>query len=250
MSKVLRTGRPFATIRPLQPLSKRTFINLTSEAQSLTEDRVLPYESSHLYKLIADVDNYRDFVPYCTHSKVTKWSKPDKDGKKWPSEAELKVGWGGVEEGFTSRLFCDPGKVVEAVSGDAKTTLPKSVLEHHGDSVNGPSISNSVFKSLTTTWTLKPFHYTPPKGNPAPGTNPGKIETLEARDRTQVFLTIEYTFTNPMYAAMSKAVAPKVAGVMIQAFENRAKMLLEGNGTGKAALKDTFRSTRSATSGQ
>lgn len=82
------------------------------------------------------------------------------------------------------------------------------------------------------------------KGNPAPGTNPGKIETEEARDRTEVFLTIDYVFTNPMYAAMSKAFAPKVAGFMIQAFENRAKMLLDGNGTGKEALNDTFKAGR------
>lgn len=244
MAKVLRTVRPLGLSPSLNLSSRRTFLNLASESQSLTESRVLPYSSSQLYKLIADIDNYRDFVPYCTNSRVTKWSAPDREGKKWPSEAELKVGWGGIEEAFTSRLFCDPGKVVEATSGGATSNLPKATIEHHKETMNAPPIHNSVFKSLTTTWSLKPFHYTPPVGNLKPGTNPSRIETEEAKDRTEVSLTIDYAFINPMYAAMSKAVAPKVAGVMIQAFENRAKMLLEGNGSGKAALKDTFRSQK------
>ena len=37
---------------------------------------------------------------------------------------------------------------------------------------------------------------------------------------------IEVRFANAMYAALSKAAAPKVAGIMIDAFEKRARDLL------------------------
>jgi coenzyme Q-binding protein COQ10 len=44
-------------------------------------------------------------------------------------------------------------------------------------------------------------------------------------------LTLDFQFSNPIYAAVSKAVAPKVAGKMIEAFEVRARRLLDGPGS-------------------
>lgn len=41
---------------------------------------------------------------------------------------------------------------------------------------------------------------------------------------------IEFQFSNPIYAALSQAIAPKVAGIMIEAFEVRARKLLDGPG--------------------
>lgn len=41
-------------------------------------------------------------------------------------------------------------------------------------------------------------------------------------------LHIEFQFRNPVYAALSGAVAPKIAGVMVAAFERRAKEVLGG----------------------
>jgi coenzyme Q-binding protein COQ10 len=192
------------------------------ESQSLTATRILPYKSSSLYKIIADVDSYSNFVPYCVGSKVTKRSSPDANGKSWPSEADLKVGWGGYEETFTSRLFCVPGSVVEALSGEAVTTLPKSELSHYSGNLDSSPTSNSIFKSLSTRWNIKPFHFKPPTGRPQTD-----LTKEPAKDRTEVHLTIDFQFANPIYTALSKAVAPKVAGLMIEAFEQRAKQLLD-----------------------
>jgi coenzyme Q-binding protein COQ10 len=226
MSKtLLQTARP--ALRSLHPpCSRRNFISIPGlEAQSLTATRILPYKSSSLYTLIADVDSYSTFVPYCLESKVTKWSAPDKDGKRWPSEADLKVGWGGYEESFTSRLFCVPGSIVEALGGEAKTTLAKEDIKHHEDSFNAEAHSNSIFQSLNTRWSIKPFHYKPPSGRPQTDN-----AVYPAREQTEVHLTLDFQFSNPIYAALSKAVAPKVAGVMIEAFEVRARKLLDGPG--------------------
>ncbi|TVY81068.1 Coenzyme Q-binding protein coq10 [Lachnellula suecica] len=230
MSKLLlRTIRPQPTLPSFQSQARRSFIHIPNlpgtEAQTLSATRILPYKSSSLYTLIADVDSYSSFLPYCLDSKVTKWSAPDQNNKTWPSEATLKVGWGGFEETFTSRLFCVPGSIVEALGGEAITTLSKSDLAHHAATYDSPAISNNVFQSISTRWRVKPFHYKPPTGQP----QTDKAEH-PARDQTEVHLTLEFQFSNPIYATLSKAVAPKVAGIMIEAFEVRARKLLDGPG--------------------
>lgn len=225
MSKaMLKTLRPASAFQSFKPQTQRSFISIPS--QSLSATRILPYRSSSLYKLIADVDSYSTFLPYCTESKVTKWSEPDADGKRWPSEADLKVGWGGLEEKFTSRLLCVPGSVVEALGGEATTSLPKSDLSHHAATLDAPATPNSIFQTITTRWHVKPFHYKPPTGQP----QTDKTEH-DAVDQTEVHLSIDFQFSNPIYAALSKAAAPKVAGIMIEAFEVRARKLLEGPGS-------------------
>lgn len=204
----------------------RSFITLPgTEPQSLTATRILPYKSSSLYKFIADIDSYSTYLPYCLESKITKWSAVDREGNKWPAEATLKVGWGGFEEKFTSRIFCAPGSVVEALSGEIESRLPRTELQHHAETLDSPPISNSMFTYITTQWTVKPFLYKPPTVTP----QTDKTERAPI-DQTEVHLTIDFQFANPLYAAVSKTVAPKVAGIMIEAFEVRARQLLDKSG--------------------
>ncbi|KAJ6438681.1 cyclase/dehydrase family protein [Purpureocillium lavendulum] len=185
-----------ATLAGLSTPSRRPFFSFPgvggagSTTQRLKADRTLPYPSKPLYELIADVDSYDRFVPYCSSSEVTQWSAPDPDsGRRWPVLADLHVGWGGFNEVFTSRLRCVPGVSVEAVSGDPADADAAAV--------------SAVFKSLVTRWTLRQI-----SGQPSPA--------------TEVHLTIQYQFVNPLYAAVSAAVSDKVAGLMIEAFEKRA----------------------------
>lgn len=222
---LLRNFQPVSTFHSIRPQVQRSFITLPgTEPQSLAATRVLPYKSSKLYEIIADVDRYSTFLPYCLDSKVTKWSEPDKNGKRWPSEADLKVGWGGIEETFTSKLLCVPGAVVEALGGEAVTTLSKADLSHHSSTIDAPTTANHVFQNITTRWTIMPFHYKPPTGKPQTDR-----AVRPAEEQTEVNLTLDFQFSNPVYAALSKAVAPKVAGLMIEAFEARAKECLEGS---------------------
>jgi len=51
-----------------------------------------------------------------------------------------------------------------------------------------------------------------------------------SKESTDVNLDIEFQFANPVYAAMSSAVADRVAEVMIEAFEQRVKTELESKG--------------------
>jgi coenzyme Q-binding protein COQ10 len=221
----LPRARAIPSFRPPQ----RSFITLPgAEAQSLSATRILPYSSNSLYSIIADVNSYSTFLPYCLDSKVTKWSLPDPTGKRWPSEGDLKVGWGGFEETFTSRLLCVPGSIVEALGGEARTNLPTSQLSHHADTFDAPANANNIFRTISTRWTVKPFSYKLPSGRPQ--------AEYPAGEQTEVHLTLDFQFSNPIYAALSKAVAPKIAGIMIEAFELRARKLLDGPG---AVIQET-----------
>lgn len=190
----LRPATPSLVRPPSAALpSRRFFFAIPGDGhhQHLTANRTLPYAHEPLYDLIADVDSYRLFVPYCSHSRVTQWSQPDDGGRRWPTLADLHVGWGGFSESFTSHLRCLPGISVEAISG--------------GPDITRASPTNStVFKSLVTRWSLRPIG-------------------LQPSPSTEVHLSIHYQFLNPIYAALSAAVSDRVAGLMIEAFEKRAR---------------------------
>ncbi|KAJ4301019.1 Coenzyme Q-binding protein coq10, mitochondrial [Kalmusia sp. IMI 367209] len=222
-----RTLRPLLR-RPAQQLptlqQRRTFLpnpfqsalnplNASSQPQTLTATRTLPYSAAPIYSIVSDVQSYSSFLPYCQSSRVTRWSSPDPTySRKWPSEAELVVGWGNLTESFTSRVFCVPGKIVESIGGGTATDLPAKDIVHHLDGSRdgdkgAKGAANGLMTHLRSRWT---------------------IEKL-GEERTGVTLALEFAFANPMYTALSAGAAPKVAEIMIRAFEERVQKLLAGN---------------------
>lgn len=235
-------------LRPV-PSTQRTFLSnpLAPSIQTITATRTLPYPSRAIYSIIADVPRYSDFLPYCQSSSITRWSNPDADGKKWPEGAKIVVGWNNINETFYSKIYCVPGKIVEAVGGKSKTTLSKDQVAHHTESAGAEAqggeetaADQSILTHLLTRWTVSPFVYKPPPAlsttNAASANapeDPSESESdLPAKEQTEVHLSIEYQFANPIYATMSAAVAPKVAGKMIEAFEKRVAQVLDGPGWG------------------
>jgi coenzyme Q-binding protein COQ10 len=230
MASSLKTARPLC--RTSHRLSQSTFIqkrnflpnpfaDTSAPPQILRAHRVLSYPSAPIYSIIADVPSYSSFLPYCQRSDITHWSAPDKTyNRRWPSEGKLTSGFGGITESFISRVYCVPGKYVESVGGDTETSLSREEIAHHLDSLGSGVRSggdNGLLKHLRSKWT---------------------IEEL-GESRTRVSLALEFAFTNPFYAALSGGVAPKVADVMIRAFEQRVeKVLRENPEMVKAGLAD------------
>lgn len=178
-------------VRGPLPALRRPFITLPGTTpQTLTATRTIPHPPKALYEIIADVDSYASFVPYCSSSTVTRRSAPDASDRVWPTLATLRVGWGGFEEAFTSRVTCVPSSLVEARSGEAAGFGGSSVL-----------------KSLVTRWSF------------APG-------AVEGREGAEVGLRVTFEFANPVYAAVSAAVSDTVAKTMIEAFEAHARRVL------------------------
>ncbi|KAJ9626436.1 Coenzyme Q-binding protein coq10, mitochondrial [Taxawa tesnikishii (nom. ined.)] len=219
-----------------QNVQRRTFFSnpFSSSPQTLFTTRTLPYPPSLIYSVIADINSYSAFLPYCRSSTVTKTSSPDADGNTWPEEAKVVIGFNDdIGESWWSRIYCDPGKVIEAVSGNSETTLSPDRIKHHSarPESNDPTRNASVLTHLLTRWTLRPFPFKPgplpSQGEPQQNTSP-----IPPKEQTEVSLALEFQFANPIYATMSAAAAPKVAEKMVEAFEKRVRSVLDGPSMG------------------
>jgi len=208
--------------------------------QTLTTTKTLAYPSRVIYDVISDVGAYQAFVPYCLGSIVTQTSAPTAaDGKRYPEEAKLLIGFNNdISEEFTSRVYCVPGRIVEAVSGRTDSTLRGEEIAHHSPrppADRDPSRRTNTMAHLLTRWTLRPYPYKPPlTGARDPATahrNTEQSSEVPGQQKTEVSLAIEFAFANPLYAALSAAAAPKVAEKMIDAFEKRVKAVMEGQGS-------------------
>lgn len=99
--------------------------------------------------------------------------------------------------------------MVESVGGSTSTSLPAEEILHHGEGVGakGKGEEGGLLTHLRSRWTITPL----------------------AEENTQVSLDLEFAFGNPLYAALSAGVAPKVADMMVKAFEERVHVLLMDN---------------------
>lgn len=208
-------------------LSALPNLSASSPPQTLHASRVLSYLPSQIYTLIADVGAYRAFLPHCSSSLVRAWATPmEQEGApRSPALADLTVGWGPFTETYTSRVYCvPPGKgedgsvigIVEAVSGNAHTTISPETLQNLGYNATGqsslPSVESGIFESLVTRWTVRPV------------TEHGKSEAS-----SEVTLTVKFQFANAMLGHAVGQLANEKIDEMVQAFENRADQLYGKN---------------------
>lgn len=147
--------------------------------------------------------------------------------------------------GFKSRVFCVPERSVEAVAGPRGRRRMVEVGKGEGqllahyegftkeeeEEEAGDFDTGGAFTSLMARWTLRQLPY---NSSPFPSTSAGGEEGMLLAQhvgepvRTGVDLAIELEFTNPAYATLSQAAAPKMADIMIEAFEKRTRSLLIG----------------------
>ena len=131
-----------------------------------------------------------------------------------------------------------PETVVEAVAGEARTSISESELTLYDENAREEFVpGNELFSSLLTRWTLREFPFKP---LPPDGKSPQEGNaSMPSRARTEVNLLIEVRFASAVYAALSQAAAPKVAGVLINAFEKRARELLGDGEVGDGEQMDS-----------
>lgn len=103
------------------------------------------YSQKQLYQLVADIPSYSSFIPFCTSSAVLSPSASTSSSSSAPSlptatngarrhvdqnwkppvdeafqvDAELRVGFGGFEEAYTSRVVGTPWESVRAEAAEA-----------------------------------------------------------------------------------------------------------------------------------
>lgn len=67
------------------------------------EQRLLPYQPQQLFDLVADVERYPEFLPWCKAARVRQ-----RESEERQIVADLVVGFKMVRERFTSRVDLEP----------------------------------------------------------------------------------------------------------------------------------------------
>ncbi|KFM28739.1 Coenzyme Q-binding protein COQ10-like protein B, mitochondrial [Auxenochlorella protothecoides] len=96
----------------------RAFIGLpspfeTGESKKFHEQKVLPYTPEEIYDVVAAVEHYHEFVPWCVRSVITARRPPNY------LEAELEVGFQMFTERYISRVTLHPGQAISSSVGDS-----------------------------------------------------------------------------------------------------------------------------------
>ena len=95
------------------------------------ESRIVPYTADQMYAVVADMERYPEFLPWCSGLKVL---KREREGATEVALAEMSVEFHGLKERYVSRVRLDPrAGIIEA--------------KH----VEGP------FKKLDTRWRFVPL---------------------------------------------------------------------------------------------
>lgn len=94
--------------------SRRTFFTSLAQPQSYVISRRLALPAATVYRVVADVHRYHEFIPHCTTLFVNR-----RDAAGEPLEAGLLVGWQEWDERFVCALACvAPSQVVASSLSD------------------------------------------------------------------------------------------------------------------------------------
>ena len=85
-------------------------------AQTYTERKLLGYSPDEIFQVVSRVEDYHEFVPWCTHS-VVKGREPGGAGRL---RAELGVGFQIFEERYTSLVTVRRPSLVKSEAGDSE----------------------------------------------------------------------------------------------------------------------------------
>ena len=84
------------------------------------ERRVLPYSPEQLYDLVADIERYPEFLPWCLAARIRK-----REGRT--IHADLMIGFRMVRERFTSKVDLDPPRRIDVAYAEG----PFKYLDNH-----------------------------------------------------------------------------------------------------------------------
>lgn len=106
---------------------------------SFATKRQVPFTADEMFALVADIERYPEFLPFCTGLKVLS-RKPRVDGEELV--ARMSVGYKAVAESFTTRVTATPA---ERRINVAYLDGPFRYLENRWKLIDGPNGSTIDF---------------------------------------------------------------------------------------------------------
>ena len=161
---------------------------------------------AELFAIVADVNKYHEFLPFCRRSKVT--NEIDKDR----FEAELEIGFKVFNERYTSRVTLDrPRKVVAE------------------DKSNEEDGGGALFEKMKTVWRFRELEEEEEEDvNDVESRkeNEEKLTRQKKNVSTVVDFEIAFKVKSSAHAAALSVFFEDVANTQIQAFEKRCRSLM------------------------
>ncbi|KAI8329829.1 hypothetical protein BC941DRAFT_362165 [Chlamydoabsidia padenii] len=119
-------------------IKTRSFFNFAETLHNASikrynEKKLLNFSHQQVYDVVANINDYHLFLPFCNHSRVYSFSFKGGNHQQKVMQAELGIGFKLFEEKYMSTVTCEEPYRVTAVSTDA-----------------------SLFKELVTTWQFSP----------------------------------------------------------------------------------------------
>lgn len=105
VSRLYRSGYVQRRHAPFKNVSHPffTFTNPLTNPDTLTkshqESKIVPFSPEAMYDVVADVDRYHEFLPFCVESRVLRRSNEN------VMEAVLRIGFKVFTEAYTSRVI-------------------------------------------------------------------------------------------------------------------------------------------------
>jgi coenzyme Q-binding protein COQ10 len=153
------------------------------------EKRFLPYTPAQLFELVAAVDRYPEFLPWCLAARMRSAGTLPGTPRKALLVADLVIGFRMMRARYTSRVTLESPRRIEVTC------------------IEGP------FRYLNNHWTFDPV--APSAERPDGG--------------TMLTLQIEFAFRSSLLQSFMGVMFDEAVSRMVAAFEGRAKQLYGGH---------------------
>jgi coenzyme Q-binding protein COQ10 len=157
-----------------------------------TEKRFLPYTPAQLFELVAAVDRYPEFLPWCLAVRIRSSKKLCGTPQKALIVADLVIGFRMIRERYTSRVTLQPPQRIDVTY------------------VEGP------FRYLNSYWIFEPV--APSTKRPIGG--------------TMLTFHIEFEFRSKLLQSLMGVLFNEAVTRMVAAFASRAKQLYSARQSG------------------
>ena len=161
------------------------------------EKRLVPYNKPFFFNVVANVEEYHNFLPWCTESKILHQFGPNK------FDASLSVGFKLFSEEYVSRVDLTPHRHI--------------VVRLH---------SSPLLKQLSTVWTFEDAQ-----------DRPEDVVMREAREEGKpcclVTFDVSFQFRNSLHSEVAQLFFKEVHKRMLSAFLARAESLAQHDDYGR-----------------